>query len=289
MRYVEWDIAGASVLVTGGTSGIGRATADRLARLGADVTITSRSRASAEAAATELSAATGASVGAAELDLSSLAAVRGFVSDHLERHDRLDVLVNNAGTITASRATTVDGFETIFAVNHLGPFLLTNLLLPTLVASAPARIVNVSSENHRAAKQGLDLGDLQMQSGWSPSRAYAASKLANILFAAELDRRFGGDGITARALHPGVVATGFGSGPDGPRWMRVAMRVLRPFLATPEKGAATSVLIATAPDEQLDGLYWSSGQAEEPSAQALDPEAARRLWEVSAELVGLAG
>lgn len=286
---MTWNIAGKSVVVTGGTSGIGRATAAQLARLGADVTITSRTLASAERVAEELSAATGAQVAAAELDLSSLANVRAFAADQLDRRDRLDVLINNAGTMAGARRTTGDGLEWTLAVNHLGPFLLTTLLTPLLLESGSARVLTVSSENHRGAKGGLDFDDLQMTRGYSASKAYAASKLANILFTVELDRRLRTDGVAARALHPGVVATNFGKGPGSPRWMGLTMTLLSPFLASPDKGAATSVHLATAPDAELDrGLYWSSSKPKEPSQAALDDDAARRLWEVSSELVGAA-
>lgn len=283
---MTWNIDGKTVLVTGGTSGIGRATAEQLAGLGARVTITSRTLATAEAAAEELSAATGTQVEGAALDLSSLALVRAFASTYLDGHDRLDVLINNAGTMAGSRRTTGDGLEWTLAVNHLGPFLLTTLLAPLLLDGGSGRVITVSSENHRGARRGLDLDDLQMTSGYSPSKAYAASKLANILFTVELDRRLSPQGVTARALHPGVVATNFGKDPGSPRWMALGMTLLRPVLASPAKGAATSVHLATAPTAELErGLYWSSMQPKEPSKAALDDAAARRLWELSSELV----
>ncbi|MEZ5219391.1 MAG: hypothetical protein R2715_23030 [Ilumatobacteraceae bacterium] len=147
-------------------------------------------------------------------------------------------------------------------------------------------MITVSSENHRGAKRGLDFDDLQMTSSYSPSKAYAASKLANILFTVELDRRLNPDGVTARVLHPGVVATNFGKDPSSPRWMGLAMTLLKPLLASPDKGASTSVLLATAqPDELEASLYWASGKPRQPSDAALDQAAARRLWDVSAELV----
>lgn len=285
---MTWTIVDQPVLITGGTSGIGRATAERLARDGAHVTITSRTLDRAEAVAAEITTHVGHEVIGAELDLSSLQAVRTFASWFEGRHDRLGVLVNNAGTMSGRRRTTVDGYEWTIAVNHLGPFLLTNLLAPMLVDSAPSRVINVSSENHRGAKRGLDFDDLQSATGYSASKAYAASKLANILFTVELDRRLGPSGVVARALHPGVVATNFGKESGGPIWMKVAMTVLGPVLASPERGAATSVLLASARPDELDaGVYWSSGEPKRPSDRALDPEAARRLWDVSAELVGL--
>ena len=283
---MTWNINDKHVLVTGGTSGIGRATAAQLASRGARVTITSRTLSTAQNTADELTAATGTQVEPAEVDLASLDAVRTFAASYADRHDRLDILINNAGTMAGKRRTTEDGLEWTLAVNHLGPFLLTNLLTPLLVHSAPARVINVSSENHRGAKRGLDFDDLQMTSGYSPSKAYAASKLANILFTVELDRRLRPDGVTARALHPGVVATNFGKDPGSSRWMGLAMTLLKPVLATPEKGASTSVLLATAqPDELEASLYWASGKPKQPSYAALDQAAARRLWDVSAELV----
>ena len=283
---MTWNITGKHVLITGGTSGIGRSTAAQLARLGAHVTITSRRLATAEATADELSTDTGNEVEPAALDLSSLDAVRAFAAAHTDRHDRLDILVNNAGTMADKRRTTVDGHEWTFAVNHLGPFLLTNLLTPLLTDSTPARVITVSSENHRGAKHGLNFDDLQMTSGYSPSKAYAASKLANILFTVELDRRLAPHGVTGRALHPGVVATNFGKDPDSPRWMGLAMTLLRPFLASPDKGAATSVHLAIAqPDELTAGIYWASGTPKQPSEAALDEDAALRLWDTCAQLV----
>jgi NAD(P)-dependent dehydrogenase (short-subunit alcohol dehydrogenase family) len=283
---VTWNINGKHVLVTGGTSGIGRATAAQLASRGANVTITSRTLDAAQNVADELTAATGTEVEPAALDLSSLDAVRTFAATYTDRHDRLDILINNAGTMAGKRRSTEDGLEWTLAVNHLGPFLLTNLLTPLLVRSAPARVITVSSENHRGAKQGLDFANLQMTSGYSPSNAYATSKLANILFTVELDRRLSPNGVTARALHPGVVATNFGKDPGSPRWIGLAMTLLKPFLATPEEGAATSVLLATAQPDDLDaGIYWASRKPKQPSEFALDKAAARQLWEASAELV----
>ena len=288
--HVAWSIEEKHVVVTGGTSGIGRATAAQLARLGANVTLTSRSQTDAEAAADEIGHETGTALMAQALDLSSLASVREFATRYSTNQQRLDVLINNAGTVAGRRRTSPDGFEQTLAVNHLGPFLLTNLLTDFLIAGAPSRVITVSSENHRGAKKGLDFDDLQMANGYSSSKAYAASKLANIMFTTELDRRFRDRGITALVLHPGVVATNFGKSAGSPKWMGMAMTVLAPFLSTPEKGAATSVHLATAQPAEIDrGVYWSARKPKQPSPAALDGDAARRLWEASATLVGLPG
>ena len=282
-----WNIEGKQVLITGGNSGIGKATAAELAKRGAQVMITARDRAKGEAAAAEIAAATGAKIAVGNLDLSRLDSVRAFAGDYLTTHDRLDVLINNAGVMAGSRRETGDGFEWTFGVNHLGPFLLTNMLTDLLVASAPSRIITVSSENHRGAKSGLNFDDLQMTNGYSSSKAYAASKLANILFTVELAGRLDASDVVAKALHPGVVATSFGKGPDSPRTMGYLMTILKPFLRKPAKGARTSVFLATR-DDVGDGLYWSDETPKEPLPAAVDTGAATRLWQDSAKLVGLA-
>ena len=284
-----WDIADARVLITGATSGIGRAAAAELARRGAQVTITARDETKGNAAAAAIRAETGVDVQVGLLDLSRLDSVRGFAADYARTHDRLDVLVNNAGTMTGRRMQTPDGLEWTFGVNHVGPFLLTRLLSDLLVASAPSRVISVSSEVHRSAKQGLDMADLQMTRGWSAQKAYAASKLATILMTVELDRRLVGQGVTARAVHPGVVATNFGKGPEG-RWaMRVMMTALGPVLKKPADGAAPIVLLATEPDDVVaQSLYWSQSTPTQPSPAAQDQQAAAALWEASERLSGLA-
>lgn len=285
---MAWSIADKSVLITGANSGIGKATAKELARRGADVMITARDDSKGRAAAEEIRNATGAEVSVGSLDLSQLDSVRAFASDYLGTHDQLDVLINNAGVMAGSRRETPDGLEWTLAVNHLGPFLLTYLLSDLLVSSAPARVITVSSEAHRREKEGLDFDDLEMRNGYSPSRAYAASKLANILFTVELDRRLDGSGVTAKALHPGVVATSFGKDPESPKWMGLLMVGLKPFLRKPEQGARTSVFLATADDTALDaGLYWSDEAPIDPIPAALDTQAAAQLWSESEHLVGL--
>ena len=241
-----WNTAGARVLITGGTSGIGRATAVELARRGADVMITARDEAKGQATAEVIQAEAGVEVQVGLPDLSRLGSVRRFATEYLATHDRLDVLVNNAGTMTGRRTQTPDGLERTFGVNHLAPFLLTRLLTDLLVASAPSPVISVSSELHRSAKQGLDIADLQMTRGWSAQKAYAASKLATVLMTVELDRRLADQGVTSQAVHPGVVATNFGKGPEG-RWLlRETMTTLGPLLKKPSAGTAPIVLLATA-------------------------------------------
>ncbi len=285
---MTWDISGKSVLITGGNSGIGKATAQELARRGAGVMITARDRAKGQAAAAEIRKSTGAEIEVGDLDLSRLDSVREFASAYTADHDRLDVLINNAGVMAGKRQETADGNEWTFGVNHLGPFLLTNLLTDLLVASSPARVITVSSQVHQSRKKGLDFEDLHMTSGYSSSKAYAASKLANILFTVELDRRLRDSEVSATALHPGVVATSFGQGPEGPMWIRRLMPLIKPVIRTPHKGAATSVFLAGADTRSLDnGIYWTDCKPKEPIPAATNGAAAARLWAVSEELVGL--
>jgi NAD(P)-dependent dehydrogenase (short-subunit alcohol dehydrogenase family) len=286
MTVVTWNIDGKGVLITGGNSGIGKATAEELARRGAQVTITARDPQKGAAAASDISGATGETVTVEQLDLASLDSIRAFASRFSP--DQLDILINNAGVMTGKRLETSDGFEWTFGVNHLGPFLLTNLLTGRLTANAPARVITVSSENYRRAKDGLDFDDLQSTKRFSANMAYASSKLANILFTMELDRRLGGSGVAAKALHPGVVGTSFAQGREGSKPMGLMMRMLKPFLASPAQGASTSVHLATASNDDIArGLYWADRDVKERLPIASDEGAARKLWDISADLVGL--
>jgi len=270
-----------TVLVTGANAGIGRSTATELARLGARVLMACRdAERGADARAALEAEVPGARTELLVADLSSGEGVRSLAAQTLEQTDRLDVLVNNAGVFTRTYVQTADGLETQFAVNHLAPFLLTHLLGDLLVKSAPARIVTVSSEAHKRGQMRFD--DLQGEQKYSGLRAYSQSKLANLLFNRELARRLGGTGVTANALHPGVIATrllftGF-----------APIRLLRPMLKTPEVGARNSVFLASAPAvERLTGLYFIDFEPARPSPAARDDGAARRLWRVSAELTGM--
>lgn len=282
---------GKTVVVTGANSGIGRATASALATLGARVVITGRDAEKTESAAASVRTQAGSDdVHTAVFDLGDLASVREGAADLLARFERIDVLVNNAGVVLTERRETVDGFEATFAVNHLGPFLLTDLLLDRLRESAPARIVNVASTAHRSARQGIAFDDLQSTRSYAGMRVYGQSKLANILFTTELARRLEGSGVTANSLHPGTVATGFAADGDASGILAFGIKLIRPFILTSEQGARTSVYLASSPEvEGVTGRYFVKNRARQPSGAARDGEAARRLWEVSEELVRTAG
>ncbi len=279
-------MAGQTVLVTGGTSGIGKATATGLAAMGARVGITGRDPARTRAAALDIAAASGhPSVDPFPADVSSQAEVRRLADAVLAAYPRLDVLVNNAGGFWATRRVTADGLEYTFAVNHLAPFLLTSLLLDRLKASAPARIVTVSSGAH--ASGTIDFDDLQGERRYSGQRAYSQSKLANVMFTYELARRLDGTGVTATALHPGVVRTGFAAEDPSPV-LKAFLPLIRVFLKTPEQGAATSIYLASAPGaEGVTGEYFADSKPKASSRSSYDTTAAARLWQVSLDLTAL--
>jgi NAD(P)-dependent dehydrogenase (short-subunit alcohol dehydrogenase family) len=217
-------------------------------------------------------------------DLSSQEEVRRLADEVLLRLSRVDVLVNNVGGYWNTRHLTADGLERTFAVNHLAPYLLTNLLLDRLRRNGPARIVTVASNAQAMGR--IDFGDLQGERSYSGARAYNQSKLANVLFTYELARRLVGTSVTANALHPGVVSTAFGAEDPG-RVQRLFVPFLRPLMKTPAQGAATSIHVATAPDlERVTGLYFAKSRSRRSSKRSYDEAAARRLWQVSADLVG---
>jgi NAD(P)-dependent dehydrogenase (short-subunit alcohol dehydrogenase family) len=288
----ESDMSERTVVVTGGNSGIGLETAVELGRLGARVIITARDAGRGSAAVDAIAARLGpaGSTGSVELavfDLGDLSSVRRGAAEILERCPTLNVLVNNAGVVLSRRSETVDGYETTFAVNHLGPFLLTTLLLPRLVESAPARVVNVASTAHNQARKGLPFDDLQSASGrYAGMRVYGASKLANILFSNELARRTEGTGVTSNSLHPGTVRTGYGADGDAKGLLALGLAIARPFFLSPEQGARTSVYLASSPEVvSVSGRYFVKCRPKDPRRWARDAEAARRLWDVSTELV----
>jgi retinol dehydrogenase-14 len=279
-------MAGRTVLVTGASGGIGRATALGLATMGAHLAITGRDHGRTEGAARELRAAGGGRVDVFVADLSSQSEVRRMADEALQRLSRIDVLVNNVGGYWSTRHVTADGLERTFALNHLAPFLLTNLLLDRLERSGPARVVTVASNAH--AQGRIDFDDLQGERSWSGARAYSQSKLANVLFTYELARRLQATSVTANALHPGVVRTGFGAEDPGGVQRRF-IPLMRPFMKAPAKGAATSIRLASAPElERVTGRHFVNGKPKRSSERSYDEAVAARLWRVSADLVGLA-
>jgi retinol dehydrogenase 14 len=283
-------MAGRVCLVTGATSGIGKATATGLAHLGAEVVLVARDPAKGAATKAEITTVTGnPRIELLCADLSSQAAIRHAAEDYRRGHDQLHVLVNNAGGQWATRHTTADGLELTFALNHLAYFLLTNLLLDLLRAGAPARVVNVTSSAQ--ALGDIHFDDLQFERRYRGQTAYNQSKLANVLFTYELARRLDGTGVTVNCLAPGVTRTNFGRDDSGPV-MRLLTPLGRPFMRSPEEGAATAVWLASSPEaEGVTGGYYLRRRARptprRSSRRSYDTELARRLWQVSEELTGL--
>jgi NAD(P)-dependent dehydrogenase (short-subunit alcohol dehydrogenase family) len=277
-------LGGRTCLVTGATSGIGLAAATALAERGARLALLARSPERAEAARRAIRArAPDAEVEIHLADLGSLASIRRVAPEMLARHPRLDVLLNNAGVFQLRRRTTADGFESMFGVNHLGHFLLTELLLERLRATSGARIVSVASEAHRFGGP-LDFGDLQSEHRYRPMSVYGRSKLCNILWTRELARRLAGSGVTVNCCHPGAVATRLGQGDA--LWTRVLGRLVGLFFLSPEQGARTAVFLASSPEVSgRSGGYFIRERERSPAAFAEDDAAARRLWEVSEALV----
>lgn len=276
---------GKTVLITGATDGIGKETARALAKQGATVVIVGRNREKSARVLAELKQTTGnPNIELLLADLSSMKEVRALADAFKAKHDRLDVLVNNAGAIYDSRQVTVDGYERTFATNHLAYFLLTSLLLDLLKKSAPARIVNVASETHKSGK--LDFDDLQSEKNFAAFTVYGTSKLANVLFTYELARRLAGTGITANCLHPGVISSGFGNSTN--RLLRLGFALVRPFMTDAVKGAETTIYCASSPDvEGVTGEYFKN-QRPYPSRKLTHNEAiAKRLWDVSERLTSL--
>ena len=286
---VTRSMTGKVVLITGGTGGIGRAAATGLASMGARVGITGRDRTRAEEAAAMIARDSGnPAVDVFVADMSSQTEVHRLAGEVLATYPRLDVLLNNVGGFWAHRHVTADGLEHTFALNHLAPFLLTSLLLDRLVASAPARIVTVSSG---AQSMGtIDFDDLMGEGKYSGQRAYNQSKLANVMFTYELASRLKGTGVTATVLHPGVTSTGFGAEDKARGWGPI-IALMRPFMKSPERGADTSVFLASSPGAEGDditGRYFVGRKPKSSHTSSYDPKTTARLWQVSADLVGLA-
>jgi retinol dehydrogenase-12 len=270
---------GKTVLITGANQGIGKASAIDLARQGARVVLVSRNEAKGKVALEEVrSQARGEPPELIVADLASLADVRRLAADFQKTHDKLDVLLNNAGLLVPSRRVTVDGIEETFAVNHLAPFVLTAELLGLLQATPGSRIVNVSSEAHRRATMRWD--DLEFRTGYSGLKVYSQSKLANILFTYELSRRLEGTGVTANCLHPGVIASGFGHTYKGV--FSVLLKLAKPFLLTTEEGARTSVYLSSSPDVAgVTGKYFDKSKPVRSNEVSYDQASWARLWAIS--------
>lgn len=277
------DLTGQVIIVTGANSGIGKVTARELAKMGATVVMVARSQARGSAALADVKAASdNKDVHLMLCDLSSQASIRQFAGQFHAEFDRLDVLVNNAGGVFYQRRESVDGYELTFALNHMGYFLLTDLLLDMLKASAPARIVNVSSNAHRRGEINFD--DLQREDSYSAFGAYSESKMMNLLFTFALARRLEGTGVTANVLHPGFVATNFGrnNGFIG----KVIMPIVHLFAIGEEEGAETQIYLASSQEvEGVTGNYFEKKKPVEPHPFAHDKDAQKRLWQISEEAV----
>jgi NAD(P)-dependent dehydrogenase (short-subunit alcohol dehydrogenase family) len=283
MRTEQTDLSGKICLVTGANSGIGRSTAHALAKMNASVAMVCRDAKRAEPVRQQIEDATGnQNIKLLICDFSSQADIRRFTGEFINSHNRLDVLVNNAGVAVRKRSVTQDGIEITFAVNHLGYFLLTNLLLDLLKRSAPSRIVNVSSAAHAYGK--IDFDDLQGERNFGGVAAYANSKLANILFTYELARRLEGTGVTANCLHPGPVATSLFR--NLPKPLEALIKL---FTISPDKGAETSVYLASSPEvEGVSGKYFAKKREKRTSSASYNEDDALRLWQVSEAMTGLA-
>ena len=285
MNSQNGGMGGKTVLVTGGTSGIGKASAVALAAMGANVVIVGRNPGRGEAALRDIHAQSHSeSVELMLADLSVQDEVRMLADEFLGRHDRLDVLANNAGLVQSKRTETADGIETTLAVNYLAPFLLTNLLLDRLKESAPSRVITVSSEAQRWGN--IDFDDIQSTRKYRGFPVYGMTKLANIMFTYELAERLKGTFVTANCLHPGPVGTNFGKNNAGP--MALFFRLGKPFMRSPEQGADTLIWLACSPDvDGISGEYFSDRKEIEAKEVAHEPASRLRVWEISEELTGL--
>src|SRR4051812_7273023 len=275
------DLSGKLIVVTGATSGIGEQAALQLAERGATVVPVGRDAARLEKVSAELRER-GSNAEGVRADFAAQAEVRRAATELLDRHERIDVLVNNAGVVSSSRKLSPDGREMTMAINHLAPFLLTNLLLERLKASAPARVVTTASDAHSSGL--IDLEDLDQERKWSIFRAYGTTKLANILFTRELARRLDDTGVTANCLHPGAIRTRLGRGGTA----GIVWKVMSPFLGSPKKGGARIVHVAADPiGGEVTGEYFANDRPHAVRGQAADDDLAARLWERSAAVVGL--
>ena len=277
------SMQGKICLVTGSSSGIGKVTARELARMGATVVMVCRDRAKGEAAQAEIKTTSGnEQVDLLLADLALLADVRRIAAEFKQKYTQLHVLIHNAGGINSTRKVTPEGFEATFAANYLAPFLLTEQLLDVLKASAPARIINVSSTAHQNGR--IDFDDLQGQKRYNLWKAYGQAKLALLLFTYELARQLQGSGVTVNALHPGVIGSNFGQGLSG--FYRFGWKLVAPFMTSVEQGAQTTLYLATSPEvEGVSGKYFANRKERKSSPRSYNEATRLRLWQVSKELV----
>ncbi len=293
--HTKWKLRDKYILITGATSGIGLAAAKAFAERGAKLGIIARNEAKADDAMTQIKDVTNGNV-VVDLflaDMASQQSIRRIATDILERCPRIDILVNNAGALFQTRKITEDGLEMTWAVNHLGPFLLTNLLLERLKESAPARVITTASHGHKIAKKGIDFGDLDAEQLYrgvkkfmgGPTMRYAQTKLANILFTSELAQRLEGTGVSAYSFDPGLVNTNFNQ--DNGLVARLTMAAMKPFSRTPEEGAETLIWLAES-NGFIDhsGCYYADKQVGKTSEAALDKDVAKRLWDISEKQTG---
>lgn len=286
MSTSSQTMQGKICLITGANSGLGKATALGLAKLGATVVLVSRDRARGEQAQSDIQAQSGnPHIDLLIADLSSQQSIRQLADEFKQRYSQLHVLINNAGVFQLRKRRTVDGLDMVFAVNQLAPFLLTNLLLDVIKASAPARIVNVSSGSHEA--NYLKLDDLQSENYYRPMRAYGQSKLALVLFTYELARRLEGTGVTANCLHPGFVATNIAQR-GLPSIVRLLAKPIFLFGTSPEEGAKTSLYLASSPDvEGVTGKYFVKSVPRQSAPLTHDVALQHKLWQVCEVMTGL--
>uniref|UniRef100_A0A3P8RPP6 Uncharacterized protein n=1 Tax=Amphiprion percula TaxID=161767 RepID=A0A3P8RPP6_AMPPE len=281
---------GKTVLITGANTGIGKETALDMAQRGARVILACRDMTRARIAADEIRQRSGnGNVVVKKLDLASLQSVRDLVKDVQENEARLDILINNAGIMMCPKWETEDSFEMQFGVNHLGHFLLTNCLLDMLKKSAPSRIVVVASRAHQTGRIHFD--DINLDKSYSPGKSYSQSKLANILFCRELAARLQGTGVTVYSLHPGVIHTELGRHflSTLAMWKKMIVMPFSLLVKRPWEGAQTTIYCAVDESQaNVSGLYYSDCAPKEPAPQALDDAAAKKLWDLSASMVGLA-
>lgn len=278
------SMKGRSVVITGATQGIGRATAKALAERGAELCLIVRDKQRGNELQEALSQSTGKKPALVFADLASMNDIKRAASEIKDQLPKIDVLINNAGGIFPTRRLTHEGFEQTFALNHLGYFALTCLLRRQLETSTSARVINVSSSAHAAGNIYFD--DITLERNYTALRAYAQSKLANVFFTYELARKLAGSGVTANCLHPGVVRTGFGKGEPG--WFRVLVKIGAPFLLSEEEGAKTSIFLASSSDiEGVTGAYFVRCRRRSTAKVSYDAELAKKLWEMSESMTGI--